>query len=385
MGAGPVHAQAVGGGGATQPDTGEVTDITVTFPGSGAPASATGAVDKPVTFTATSSAGTQQPNTAAGWHVVGPAIYKWSTDTTYPTVTFSPPDAAQTTVTVPYTSPGKYTVTLFCRVSYPVMNGDGLPGEIFGTGKAPITIYVIGGPIKGDKDEYFFCDGGDLDSVATLSAAPGQPAGTTYAWSISGSAIYCDGYGTPTTPTGATAQYRGTLPGSQKVGDVTANVTYSLNGVSAKSSPDFHITTHVPATFVPLTNGTTGPTPLLPPDPNSYGFDGQKLHFQVLDGVGQPVQNAYWDEIWDDSKATGGGGKPAEIGHSLDAQGVDTDFFHVYGRSCPTDPSGDLLIANLTHTYYVTNIGQTGGGIGCPVKTYTGVKYFTYKMTGNGF
>jgi len=248
--------------------------------------------------------------------------------------------------------------------------------------------HAIGGPITGDNDEYYYCGPEEAASHKNLQAATGQPAGTTYSWSMSGNATYCDtsNYGAAiASPTAALVTYRGVHPGSIKAGDVTATVQYTLNGKSV-SSPGFPITVHAPATFALVKNGATGPTPLLPNAPHSYGFDGQQIQFQVLDGLGQPVVNGNWDEFWDDSKATGNqGGKPLEIGGPLNGQGISTDFFHVYDQNQPTNPAGDLLIGNLSHTYYVTDIPGTGGKVGCPVQTYTGVNYYTYKLTGNGF
>ena len=397
VGLGSVQAQGTGGG-PTQSsvDVGVVDGLTITTSADGS-TGVTTPVNTDATFTATASAGTPKfVGVTPGWTIVGGATYKWYIDgaapaTSPPTLplTYSPANTAKTTVTIPGASPAitsGYVVTINCAVTYGALGPDGKqPGYLTSSVSKTINVYLIGGPITGDKDEYFFCQTDDLKAVAALSAAPNQPAGTTYSWSISGPAIYCDGYGTSTTPTGATTHYRGTLPGSIVVGDVTANVTYSLNGVSAKSSPDWKITVHVPVTFVPLTKLNVGPTPILPPEAGNYGFRGQQLHFQVLDGVGQPVQNAYWDEIWDDSKTTSGGGKPAEIGDQLDAQGMSVDTFDTNLRPQPVDPAGDLLVANLIHTYYVTDHGQTGGHVGCPVQTYAGVNYYTYRMTGNGF
>ena len=377
VGTHPVQAQ-------TQPpqgvDAGSVTNVVVTP----SPTKVTVPINTASTFTATATAGTQNYN--PGWSFKSGPTYQWFVDPSVTAaVTISPTNAATVTVSVPaFTAAGTNPVKINCTVTYQAISADGPEGTITGSGSTTVPIYVIGGPITGDTDEYFYYQV-TLNSVASLNVVTAQPAGTTYAWSISGPAIYCDGYGVANTPTGPTAQYRGALPGSKQPGDVTANVTYSLNGVSVKSSPDWKITTHLPAIFVPLTDGTTGPTKLLPPDPDSYGFDGQKLHFQVLDGVGQPVQNGFWDETWKPSSGTTGGGMPAQISGFLDFEGKGIDSFHVYGSTAPTDPLGDLLLSNLIHTYFVTDKANTGGDTGCAVKVYTGVKYYTYKMTGNGF
>jgi len=244
-----------------------------------------------------------------------------------------------------------------------------------------VTINVIGGPISGDNDEYFFCSdqlpGGSVDALGHLSSASGQPAGTTYSWSISGSAIYCDGNGNSTTPTGATAEYRGKLPGSSAIGDITANITYFLYGVSAKSNPDFHITVHVPATFT-----IKSYTPAVK---YAYGFSGQSITFEVRDSVNQlyPAGKAYWSESWSGGRSPDSGGAP------LDDKSQSVDNFSsgdgLLAPSDPNDPYGDKILGPLTHVYSITHTGGTGGLIGCPIQTYTNVYYYTYQMTGNGF
>ena len=373
----PVQAQ-------TQPpqgvDAGSVINIVVTP----IPTKVTVPINTASTFKATATAGTQKYN--PGWGFKSGPTYQWFVDPSVTAaVTISPTNAATVTVSVPaFTAAGTNPVKINCTVTYQAISADGPEGTITGSGSTTVPVYVIGGPITGDTDEYFYCQV-TLNSVASLNVVTTQPAGTAYAWSISGPAVYCDGYGVANTPTGPTAQYRGALPGSTHVGDVTANVTYSLNGVSVKSSPDWKITTHLPATFVIAPNGLTGPTKLLPPDPNNYGFDYQQLHFQVLDGVGQPVQKGFWDETWAPSKDTTGGGIPDQIGAALDLEGKGFDYFHRYLSPAPTDPLGDLLLSNLIHTYFVIDKADTGGDTGCKVKVYTGVNYYTYRLAGNGF
>ncbi len=242
LGAKPAHAQ------------GTVTGVTVTTSVS----TVTVPVNTPATFTATATAGT--PNPDPYWTVVkGPTFSWWG---------YGAADPSTNTLSYTFSSAGTNTVTPTCVVSYIVQYARGGTATISETASAakPVTIYVIGGPITGENDKSYFCSSNDTSGFGHLSAASGQPAGTTYSWSISGSAIFCDSNGNSTSPTGASAVYRGTNPGSTKPGDVTANVTYSLNGVSAKSD-NFPITIHVPVSFA--ITAKTGPTKLLPPDPKN--------------------------------------------------------------------------------------------------------------------
>ncbi len=359
VGAKSVHAQ------------GSVSGVTVTV----TPASATVAINTAATFTATVTAGTPQPD--AEWSVVGDATYAWTADSP---ATVTPANAAETSVSATYSSAGTYPIKVSCTVSYAVKKDDGTTGTISGNDSKTVTIYVIGGPITGTSDESYFCDDSDSSSYANLMAASGQPTGTAYSWAISGSAVYINSQGHPASPTTSTATYRGVTPGSTKPGDVTATVTYTLNGVSS-TSPSFPITVHVPVSFTIISK--TGPTKLTPPDPDAYGFNNQSINFQVLDGLKLPMKKAYWDESWTQPQ---GGGQPAIVGGvALDDQGNSTDNFAIDSQPQPINPNGDKIFGPLTHVYSITNIGGTGGNVGCPIQTYTNVYYYTYGITGNGF
>ena len=296
-------------------------------------------------------------------------------------VTVSPSNAAQTTVSVPaQVSAGTYSVVVTCQVTYPCIHDDGLPCSISGGSSTTVPIYTIGGPITGDNNIYWFCDSSTSTDYGYLSAASGQPAGTTYSWSISGTGAQFVG-GVPTT---SSATYCGAGAGSMKPGDVKATVPYSLNGVTATSDP-FPITVHAPATFMIDPKGKTPPVKLIPPDPSAYGFNGQSIRFQVLDSVGLPFppNKAYWSESW---VQQAGGGQPAHVGGGpLDAQGYSVDSFDLTMLSEPSNPNGDKIWGPLTHTYSVTDSGGTGGLVGCAVQVYTNVYYYTYGVTGNGF
>jgi hypothetical protein len=324
-------------------------------------------VNTPATFTATSTAGT--PNPDQYWTVIAGPNYSWGG--------YGAHDPATTTLSYTFSTAGTYTVSPSCLVSYTVQYARGTTAIIDETASAakPVTIYVIGGPISGENNIYWFLDPNKSTDWGHLSAASGQPAGTTYSWSIAGSARLTS------SATSASVTYCGSGTGSSKPGDVAATLTYSLNGVSA-TSPPFPITVHAPTQFI--VQGTTPPTAITS-GANAYGFDGQSLRFQIRDGLNQPVtsaRSACWDEIW-----KGDGTAPANIGDVLDITGVSTDRFWWHGFPQPINPSGDTMLGPFTHTYYVTDDGggASGGGVGCPVQVYTNVIYKTYGVVGNGF
>lgn len=407
LGARPAHAQAPGGGptGQSSLDVGVVDNLTITTSVDGA-GSVTTPVNTDATFTATASAGTPRfVGVTPGWTIVGPATYNWYIATDAPgaqsaaapaarsaaapaaspptlAITYSPANTAKTTVTIPGVSPAQTAaVTITCAVTYGALGPDGKqPGYLVSSVSKTITVYVIGGPISGENNIYWFCDSSTSTDWGHLAAASGQPAGTTYSWSLAGNAQLTS------SSTSASVTYAGSGGGSTNVGDVKATVTYSLNGVTATSDP-FPITVHAPVHFI-----------VVPPNdqpiaytsgPKAYGFDGQHLHFRITDGLNQPVTSAHsacWDEIWALS-GNGNGPLPNYIGDVLDSAGASTDYFRSYGSPQPTDPAGDKVTGPFTHSYYVTDQGggASGGGVGCPVQVYTNVIYKTYGVVGNGF
>jgi hypothetical protein len=293
-------------------------------------------------------------------------------------------------VSATYNTAGTYPVQVTCKVSYVMVKSD--PGDPSDGSTATISssnspaatvpIYVIGGPITGDNNIHYYCDPGYYGDWGYLSAATGQPSGTTYSWSISGNGQYVPGKST----TSATATYTGKHPGSSKAGDVTATVIYILNGVSV-TSPPFPITVHAPTTFV--AGSIVKPTQI-DTGPDDYGFSGAELPFTILDGLGQPITGAYWDEAWDLQGNGQGPGPGITGGGPLDSTGSSIDGFSKDGDLAPksiTNPKGDIVYGPLTHRYSITDEGggASGGDVGCLVQTYTNVYYYTYGMVGNGF
>jgi len=357
LGAGPAYAQ------------GTVTGVNVTTSVS----TVTVPVNTPATFTVTSTAGTPNPDTY--WSVISGPSYKW---TDYYDIT--PLSAASATFSKTYSVPGTYTVPVSCDVFYTVQYARGGTAIIKGTGTAPkpVTIYVIGGPISGTNDIHWYCNTGKFIDWGYLSAASGQPAGTTYSWSMAGNAQYV---GDTLPPTSATATYAGKDTGSHDVGDVKATVTYSLNGVTATSDP-YPITVHAPTQFIVLS--VDPPTQYRGPD--TYGFANQVLHFEVRDGVNQLVRNVYWDESW---KTNGNvpGFEPPHVGGPLDNMGRSVDTFTDTLFPAPTNAGVYPVSGPYTHSYWATDEGGgfAGGGIGSPIQVYPSVLYNVFGVTGNGF
>ena len=343
-------------------DAGVVANVVVTP----SPTKVTVPINTAPTFTASATDGT--PQCYPGWTVVSGATYLWSVAAP---VTASPTDASQTTVGVPSSaSAGTSTVSVTCSVIYICINEDGLYGTIAGSGSTTVPIYVIGGPISGTNDIHYYFDPGPLSSQdwGHLSAASGQPAGTTYSWSVTGKAQYI---GDTLPPTTANVTYAGKGAGSTKIGDVTATVTYSLSGVSAVSPP-FPITVHAPTQFI--YKSVDQPTEYRGPD--VYGFANQVLHFKVWDGVNQPVTNAYWDESWA-LVGNGNGFEPPHIGGPLDGTGSSVDIFTDTLFPVPTNAGVYPVSGPYMHSYWATDAGGgfAGGGIGSLIQVYPNVFY----------
>ncbi len=328
-------------------------------------------VNTPANFQATSTAGTVA--TDPYWTVVDGPHYLWQD---YEVET--PPSYPTTTLIKTYSAPGKVTMRMACQVSYTLQYVRGARVSIQQIGSQDVTINVIGGPISGTNDIHWYCDTGKFIDWGYLSAASGQPAGTTYSWSMAGNAQYV---GDTLPPTSATATYAGKDTGSHLPGDVKATVTYSLNGVTATSDP-YPITVHAPTQFIVLS--VDPPTQYRGPD--TYGFADQVLHFKVWDGVNQPVTNVYWDESW---KTNGNvpGFEPPHVGGPLDNTGSSKDTFTDVLFPAPTNAGVYPVSGPYTHSYWATDDGGgfAGGGIGCPIQVYPSVLYNVFGVTGNGF
>ena len=342
----------------------------------------TNPINTAATLTVSATKGTEVYN--PGWKYESGPTYQWfvSSDIS-PVPPTSPTTGTHTTVSIPaFTAAGTQFVTVKCVVTYICTNEDGLYGTIFGNGSTTVPVYAIGGPITGTNDIYWFCDVNTSTDWGNLSAASGQPAGTTYSWSMAGNAQLTG------SSTSASVTYAGSGAGSMKPGDVKATVTYSLNSVST-ASPPYPITVHAPVNFILKTPSTDAYTKYEGPDASDvWGFDAEHLYFRITDGLGQPMRSslhkAYWTEKWA-LEGEGNGPQPDQIGGPLDDTGSSYDTFKRYSVPQPTNANGDKTVGPFTHSYNVTGGGGgfAGPDIGCPVKVYTNVTYNTFGVVGN--
>jgi len=363
----PAHAQ------------GSVTGVTVTTSVS----TVTVPVNTPATFTVTATPGT--PNPDLYWHVISGPYYQWAD---YYDIT--PHDAASATFSKTYSSPGTYTVHVVCQVSYQVQYIRGGTASIVGTGTASpdVTINVIGGPITGDKDVRYYCDypteTSPLSAAETghLSAASGQPAGTTYSWSITGSATVTDGGTTPN------ATYRSVASGA-----ASAVVTYTRDGVSA-SSPAFAITSHEPKIGKAVPSGPSADHIYY--SPFGYGFDQQSIVYTVVDqdNPNMPMGGVPVEEVWRltryDPMANNSWPVPGQESAVTAADGTFTDYFSVSNYTLagfPGDPTfltrpQSEPIAYLKHWWYA-GPSTSNTQKGCVLENYPNVTYSTNGVTGD--
>jgi len=105
--------------------------------------------------------------------------------------------------------------------------------------------------------------------------------------------------------------------------------------------------------------------------------------------VKQQITGVYWDEFWTLDGNGKGPGPTITEGGPFDGAGVGIDTFSTPANAptSTTNPKGDIVYGPLTHKYSITDEGggYSGGSVGCPVKTYTGVNYYTYGVKGNSF
>jgi len=375
----PVQAQ-------TQPpqgvDAGSVINIVVTP----SPAKVTVPINIASTFTATATGGTQKYN--PGWSFKSGPTYQWFVDPSVTAaVTISPTNAATVTVSVPaFTAAGTNPVKINCTVTYQAISEDGPEGTIFGSGSTTVPIYAIGGPITGDRDVRYYCDYPtetsplSADETGHLTAAGGQPAGTTYSWSITGAAVVTDGGAT------SSVTYRST--GS---GKASAVVTYSLNGQSA-SSPAFDILSHEPKISSAVASGPGADHIYY--SPFGYGFDQQKIIYTVVDQAGTPMGGVPVEEVIRlksyDPMANNNWPLPDQTATTTSGDGTFTDYFSTSNYTLagyPGDPTElkrpeSEPIAYLKHWWYA---GPSASNTqkGCVLEFYPNVTFSTNGVTGD--
>ena len=378
LGANSAHAGGNPGPGVPPqlPIVGDVLNVTVTGPDT-----VTVPINQAATFQATSTAGTPAPD--PGWRQAGGPTYAWTV--TSP-ATVSPANLSTTTVSATYPNAGTYSVTATCTVTYPAKDQAGSNGIFQGGGSKTVTIYVIGGPITGDKDVRYYCDYPtetsplSADETGHLTAAGGQPAGTTYSWSITGAAVVTDGGAT------SSVTYRST--GS---GKASAVVTYSLNGQSA-SSPAFDILSHEPKISSAVASGPGADHIYY--SPFGYGFDQQKIIYTVVDQAGTPMGGVPVEEVIRlksyDPMANNNWPLPDQTATTTSGDGTFTDYFSTSNYTLagyPGDPTElkrpeSEPIAYLKHWWYA---GPSASNTqkGCVLEFYPNVTFSTNGVTGD--
>ena len=135
LGTGPAYAQ------------GTVSGATITM----SPAMVTVPVGTPATFTATIDGTKANPDTY--WTVTSGPIYSWWA--------FGGNELPTMTDNATFSSAGTHTYNVSCSVSYKVQYARGATATIEHTFSAPITIYVIGGPLSGTNDIHWYRDPGN--------------------------------------------------------------------------------------------------------------------------------------------------------------------------------------------------------------------------------
>lgn len=277
-----------------------------------------------------------------------------------------------------FAGPGTFTVTFTATPA------------VGAAGQAQITVNVIGGPATSSGNARWFCGAAD-PNPPTVSAAGGQPAGTTYLWAIvpggagAGTVAFVGGVAA------ATATVRGTSA-SAAANDVTIRLTYSRGAGALAATCQSNITMTVSQpTAMPLV-ASAGPTtvyyPADVPATPFYGFTGQSRTYQVNDQFGNAMPNTGVNEIWDTVVAnprqpawTG----PANANGATNGAGQATDSFWWQGYNgvvaiAPALVAPAFVSMGSLRQRLWAGSGTSGAGCG-PFHTYN-VQYFTNGVRG---
>jgi hypothetical protein len=259
-----------------------------------------------------------------------------------------------------------------------------------GTGSATISACVIGGAIQGDTTINYF---GIYPVVTkTLTAAGGQPDGTTYSWSISGPGTLLNANFPAPTWTGSTATYRAIGP-SRDPGDVRAVLHYILG--PCMSTATVAITALKP-TWMIYASGTV-PQVWYPgqnhdgifDDPKKpwYGFDNYNVSYVICDQYRHPMPMISWNVMWLDFRRPAAANQsyelPQSIGGGSDTEGYITEFHDAMYYTQVPDPN--LEPNNWVEIYsFVTQEFRAGcmdNGAGVLIATHHNVEYRTNGVT----
>ncbi len=283
-------------------------------------------------------------------------------------------------VTTTWTSPASAgTVTVTATVSWVA---DPKNNVLASSASDKATFNFIGGAITGDTEARYYCSGPSPWSPI-LSAATGQPSGTTYSWSVTAGA-------TKLALVGATNQQtvscQGTAPSDPaNMFDVTVQLTYSLNGQNCTSTQKVQV--RQPSALPLLKSGPA--TVYYPPNSKAYGFDNEFRRYEVDDQAGKPMAGAMWNEIWD--TFVRGAGPPTIIDQDgktipvpaptpgngpADANGQVTDQFFYTGVSFPTPPTQTThsVICSMRQRVW---LGSATSGLGCGPMFSANITYYS--------
>ncbi len=252
-----------------------------------------------------------------------------------------------------YDAPGIYTVTL--TVNDAPDYADDPPAVT--TAEESVRVTVFGGPITASRDKLKWYCGAALreDCWAVLQAAPDQPAGTTYEWTVlSGPArIY---------PSGSTASLLPT-DGSVRQGDIMVRLRYANGGHNCDWTMSF---TSLKPTMIwgpvyadsALFNGFETVAMYTVHDQFGYAFhdfpagesfEGPRIDDQVNDWPSPTAQ---------------GGFRPGP-------QVYDTMAVFGQGTPEPVDPTDVSSWEGVfRHTQHLW-VGSEAGGVGCHMKQHS--------------
>jgi hypothetical protein len=246
--------------------------------------------------------------------------------------------------------------------------------------------------------------GAQTVQTGAVSANPGQPAGTTYAWTVSGAGKILSGSGTAEVTVGASGQ-----SGSQ--GDIKVRLTYNFTdpsdptltgsatddseqtpppGQSSADAAYYSFTAHRPTRLE--TYGTPAPIDTHQgPDYWSYAYAWSHQLFDQL-GTGMPdvelterfpdrdTQLADWNALYNrhitatDAHSTGLSWKSLEVGRHLGPDGILDNLDEIgLTNIAPVNGDNPALFGALviTHQYFACTLDTILNDWGLLVGNYT--------------
>ena len=275
----------------------------------------------------------------------------------------------------------------------------GCTASVEGCGTAGTTISsnVIGGPIYGQTTINYF--GISPAITKKLAAAGGQPAGTTYSWSMSGpgtllNGIYPTASWTGSANTYQTATYRATGPSDPNDPfDVQATLVYTLGlgtstatlAISALEPTTLHFdNSTVPNVWYPgqtvagITDFQNAPW---------YGFNNYYVKYTILDQFRHYMPAIPWNEMWLDFQRPAAADQtydlPESIGGGATPAGVISDYHEAMDYNQVPDPH--LVAPNWVLIYslgeHEFRAGSLNNGEGILLATHVNVEYRTNGVT----